>query len=378
MKRLLHLIALVIVLISAQGCRDEIYVFPSETTPVAPGTDGDIMGFYLLNEGNMGSNKASLDYFDATAGNYIRNIYSERNPSAVKELGDVGNSMVIYGSKLYAMINCSHKVEVMDARTARRINKIDIANCRAAVGHGKYLYVTSYVAPVGVDPKSPCGAVFKVDTLSLEVVGSVTVGYQPEDIAVVNGKLYVANSGGYLAPNYDRTVSVIDIATFEVVSTIDVGINLNRIAVDRHGLLYVTSRGDNGDVPPSLYVIDPDAGAVTAHLDIPVSRMVISGDSAYYYGTERNEIAGYTRNSYGIIDLATQKRIDTDFFENSTVESVKMPYCIAINPENGDLYLTDARNYVSSGRIHCFDRSGNLKWSQKTGDIPADIVFLRK
>ena len=54
-------------------------------------------GMYVLNEGNMGSNKATLDYFDETTGVYHKNIYAERNPNVVKELGDVGNDAVLPG-----------------------------------------------------------------------------------------------------------------------------------------------------------------------------------------------------------------------------------------------------------------------------------------
>ena len=56
-------------------------------------------GFFLLNEGNMGSNKSTLDYYDYETGVYTKNIYAERNPGVVKELGDVGNDIQIYGNK---------------------------------------------------------------------------------------------------------------------------------------------------------------------------------------------------------------------------------------------------------------------------------------
>ena len=40
-----------------------------------------------------------LIFYDSTTGKYHRNIYAERNPSVVKELGDVGNDLQIYGDK---------------------------------------------------------------------------------------------------------------------------------------------------------------------------------------------------------------------------------------------------------------------------------------
>lgn len=52
-----------------------------------------------------------------------------------------------------------------------------------------------------------------------------------------------------------------------------------------------------------------------------------------------------------------------------------IPYGIAIHPRNGDIYVTDAKNYVSSGVLHCYSREGVHKWSVRTGDIPAHMVF---
>lgn len=96
------------------SCREDERIIPSTPNQVTPGVSGtSVKGFFLLNEGNMGSNKATLDYFDYETGIYHKNIYAERNPGVVQELGDVGNDIQIYGNKLYAIINCSHFVEVM-------------------------------------------------------------------------------------------------------------------------------------------------------------------------------------------------------------------------------------------------------------------------
>lgn len=114
------------------SCREDELVVPTEYDIITdePSASSKIRGFYLVNEGNMGSNKCTLDYFDYFTGLYARNFYAERNPNVVKELGDVGNDIGIYGSKLYVVVNCSHKVEVMDARTGIRLGQVDIPNCR--------------------------------------------------------------------------------------------------------------------------------------------------------------------------------------------------------------------------------------------------------
>lgn len=88
----------------------------------------------------------------------MRNIYPSRNPDVVKELGDVGNEIAVYGDKLYAVINCSHYVEVMDVHTAKHIGSIDILNCRYIVFNKGKAYISSYAGSGADRPELPVPA----------------------------------------------------------------------------------------------------------------------------------------------------------------------------------------------------------------------------
>ena len=365
------------------ACREIELVVPTEYellpgVPIDP--DARPAGMYLLNEANMGSNKSSIDYVDFRNAYYVRNIYAERNPEVVKELGDVGNDIQIYGNKLYAVINCSHKVEVMDVRTGKRIGQVDIPNCRyIRFAKGK-AYVSAYVGPVAIDPNAQLGAVYEVDTASLAVTRKVTVGYQPDELEVLGEYLYVANSGGYRAPDYDSTVSVVEIYGMKQIQKIPVGINLHRIRKDRYGKLWVTSRGDYNTIPSRLYVLDrKDKNSkemvVKDTLDIPCSEMYIQGDSLYFYSVEWNKQTERNTVTYGIIDVRTGQLVTDHFITDGTEQDIVIPYGICVHPTTGDIYVTDAKNYVSSGVLHCYDRHGKKKWSVRTGDIPAHMAF---
>ena len=365
------------------ACREIELVVPTEYellpgVPIDP--DARPAGMYLLNEANMGSNKSSIDYVDFRNAYYVRNIYAERNPEVVKELGDVGNDIQIYGNKLYAVINCSHKVEVMDVRTCKRIGQVDIPNCRyIRFAKGK-AYVSAYVGPVAIDPNAQLGAVYEVDTASLAVTRKVTVGYQPDELEVLGEYLYVANSGGYRAPDYDSTVSVVEIYGMKQIQKIPVGINLHRIRKDRYGKLWVTSRGDYNTIPSRLYVLDrKDKNSkemvVKDTLDIPCSEMYIQGDSLYFYSVEWNKQTERNTVTYGIIDVRTGQLVTDHFITDGTEQDIVIPYGICVHPTTGNIYVTDAKNYVSSGVLHCYDRHGKKKWSVRTGDIPAHMAF---
>lgn len=370
-------------LIIAAACRHDELVVPSEYDIIGDeNTSGNIRGIYLLNEGNMGSNKCTLDFYDYSTGLYSRNIYAERNPEAVKELGDVGNDIGIYGSKLYIVVNCSHKVEVLDARKGTRLGQIDIPNCRYIRFHRGKAYISSYIGPVLIDTKAPKGAVFEVDTTTLAISRKVSVGYQPEEMAIIGDYMYVANSGGYRAPDYDRTVSVIQTIDMKQVRQIDVAINLHRILADTHNQLWVSSRGDYNSTPSRLFVLsgNPASGRVdvTDTVNVPCSAMALFGDSLYYFAVNYDSGAAQNNVSYGIINTKSHKIIAENFITDGTEHNIAVPYGIAVHPENGDIFITDAKNYVSSGTLHCYNKHGRKKWTARTGDIPAHITFLKK
>ena len=379
-KRLLRAsVALMLAVLPFASCRKGEFVLPSTSIEVGGGdSGGDIKGFFLLNEGNMGSNKASLDYYDYETGIYHVNIYAERNPGVVYELGDVGNDIQIYGNKLYAVINCSNLVEVMDVNTARHLAAIPIPNCRYIVFNGRYAYVSSYAGKVVIDPNARLGYVAKVDLNSLQVVDTCDVGYQPEEMVVVGNKLYVANSGGYRVPNYDNTVSVIDLNTFTEIKKITVGINLHRMAIDARGNIYVSSRGDYYDIHSKVYVINSHNDMVTDVLNFPASEFCLSGDSLFYYSTEYSKYTGQNTISYGIYDTRKKRVVTTNFITDGTEKSIEVPYGLAVNPDTKEIFVTDAKNYVTPGTLYCFTPEGKKKWSVTTGDIPAHFVFTTK
>ncbi|MBQ1969006.1 MAG: YncE family protein [Flavobacteriales bacterium] len=376
----IKIITSLLIILSLLSCRKEDRIINSTSTGITNGEKTEsVKGFFLLNEGNMGSNKASLDYFDYETGVYTKNIYAERNPSVVKELGDVGNDIQIYGDKLYAIINCSHFVEVMDVNTAKHITQISIPNCRYITFKGGYAYVSSYAGPVLIDPNARLGYVAKVDTLTMAVVDTCTVGYQPEEMVITGDKLYVANSGGYRVPNYDRTISVIDLKTFKVTKTIDVAINLHRMEIDKYGYLYVSSRGDYYGTPSKTYIIDTRTDTVVDELSLlPNSNMTLSGDSLYIYSTEWSYLTNSNTISYAIYNVKTRRTVSRNFITDGTEKSIKIPYGIAVHPETHEIYVTDAKDYVTPGTLHCYTPEGKRKWSITTGDIPAHIVFTHK
>lgn len=375
--RLIDVLLAVLLSVVVASCRDDVEVVPMQSVVVkgAAQPESDLKGFYVLNEGNMGSNKCTLDYMDIATGTYFRNIFPQANPSAVMELGDVGNHAIVYGNKLYLAVNCSHKVEVLDARTARRVATIDVASPRFLLAHEGSVYVTSYVGREVGMADAPLGEVCRIDTAQLHINARTTVGYQPEQMAVAGGFMYVANSGGYRAPVYDNRLSVINLGAMEVVRNITVGPNLELLVADGAGSLWLTERGDIDGHQRRLHVLDVDPSTGNAKVaktfEVAITAMACHDDVLYTIGTDPEGKVVSTKFS-----TISRTSMPEGVVESSQTSKLVHPYSLAINPENGNILIGDARNYISSGRLYCFTPDGKLLWETSTGDIPSSIVFV--
>jgi hypothetical protein len=375
-RQLVKYLLLACLAISYSACRKDAKPITEGDKPLLTPDPGSVIkGLYLLNEGNMNMNKASLDYLDYTTGVYRRNTYNQTNPEVTKGLGDVGNDIGIYGSKVYVVVNVSNKVEVLDKTTGKRISLINIANCRYVAFNNGKAYVSAYLGVVG-DPKAPNGAVNEIDTTTLQITRKVTVGRQPEEMAIVGQKLYVANSGGYTPSNYERTVSVIDLNSFTEIKRIDVAINLDRVKADKYGDIYVTSRGDYYNIPSKLFVIDTKIDQVKKQFDFGASNLWIDDDVAYMYSYQFSYLNGKNTTSYAMLNVKDEALINSKFITDGTESSIKVPYGIAVNPITKEVFVTDAKDYITPGTLYCFSPTGKKEWSTVTGDIPAHFAFV--
>ena len=179
-------------------------------------------------------------------------------------------------------------------------------------------------------------------------------------------------------PNYETELSVIDLKTFTETQRIPVAKNLHHVKADTHGQLWVNNRGDYQNTPSRLYCVDLATKKVIATIENAVSDFDICGDSLYFYSTDFSEATMQYTITYGIVNVVTRQVVTQHFITDGTEQQIRKPYGVKVHPLTRDIFVTDARDYVSPGTLYCFSKEGTLKWSARTGDIPAHIAFLCK
>jgi len=331
---------------------------------VAPKTDtptAQRAGIYVLNQGGAGHNNSTLTYYDYSSKTLVADQFSAANSST---LGDVGNDLGIYGSKMYIVVNNSNAIYITQAKTAKQVKKITLNQPRSIVFNKNYAFVTSYSGTVSV-----------IDTASLTITKTITVGDDPEQMAISNGKLYVANSGGLLYPNPPtNTVSVIDLNTLTETKKITVQVNPVTMAADSYSNVYVMSLGDFVATPAGMTVVDATTDAVKSKPTVSLGYNVpvyAQGDYIYYVTTTDNK-------SYqiAVYNAKTQAVSSANFITDGTV--ITTPYTISGDPQTGEIFIGDAKDYSSNGSVVAFDKTGKKEYSITVGISPGKIVLVNK
>ena len=330
-----------------------------------PATPVITTGTYVLNSGSMGKNNASMTYYDLTTGVATADIYNLKNG---KGLGDTGQDALIYGSKLYVVVNKSSTIQVMDKHTATVTKSIAMETSPGVPSYPRFM--TAYNGKIYVTQWD--GTVACVDTTSLSVIKTLKVGPNPEGIAVANSKLYVAISGG-LNKVKDSTVAVINPTSFTVDKTIVVGLNPQGLIADALGNVFVVAMGDYVKVMPSILKIDGTSGSTTKISVTNPRNIAVDGNNLYVM------TFGYDANFQAVNKKLVIVNSQTSAITNSNVLTgdsiLKTPYSLDINPITKDIYIGET-DYVTSGKMYCYDKLGASKFKFSAGLNPIKTVFV--
>lgn len=357
LSSIISLLLLVAALI-ANSCKKE----PLHPLPPPPAELSK--GLLVLNEGLFNMNNSSLTWYDFNTGKHQTDYFEIRNN---RRLGDTGNDIGIYGNKIYIVVSLSGTIEVLDRDTGKSIRQINLGSSSGSTMPRSISFGNGMAFVCAFD-----GTVTVIDTVSLQPVRTIAVGRNPEDIAVVNNKIYVSNSGGLDFPNYDSTISVIDITSFEEIKRIPVRINPSFLHQCQNGQLFVISRGNYTDIKSCLQIIDTQTDElIYTFTGFEPVDMAIHGDTAFVYTSSLNGAP----QSVLLLRLSTRQVISPNFIaDGTTIETI---YAIETDPVSGNVFIADAMGFVNQGRVFCFDRNGRLIKTIPAGLNPGRMIIIR-
>ncbi len=333
----------------------------------------------ICNEGNWQSDNGQLSYYDGTAGVLTNKWFRQVNGS---KLGDTPNDIIQVNDTLIAIaVNWSNIIQYIHPDGTACGATENVPNNRRMCTDGNYLYITSYAHQCG-NQTFEKGYVAKIDVKTKQVVATCEVGWEPEGVRLYEGKLYVANTGGYAFSEnhaYETTVQVVDAETMKSIKTIDTGcINLYGEMSQAGQYLCINSCGDYYNVKPKTVIVDCKTDEVKT-FDFPATYNSTDGDVFYTVGSEFSYNTGEYVYSIKTINPKTQEVKDGIFCEAITqkIKEITSLYELYISPYTKNVYFTDANSYGSAGYLYGYTKEGQQVFApQKVYVNPAHILAL--
>jgi len=316
-------------------------------------------GVFILNEGNFGAGNASVDFL-STDGVVTHDIYSLINN---EPLGDVAQSIYMDGDLAYIVLNGSAKIEIVNRYSFEKVGTVStgLVNPRYMTILNGMAYVTNWGDPT--DPSDDFVAVINLSNFT--VSSTITVSEGPEQIVSANNRIYVAHMGGW---NFGNTISVINPGTNSVSSTIQTG-DVPESLIASNDFLYVLCSGkpdwSGEETVGSLIMFDTNTNmqlsTVPFALGIHPTKLVTDGNMLYY--TEADIVKA--------VDMLDMNNSTTLF--STSPQGVFGAYGLAVS--NGKVYIGDAGDYTSDGRILIYSTTGNLIETHTAGLLPNNFGF---
>lgn len=345
-KSLLHALSVCLIVVIVNACVN------NSSNPPSVG------GVYVLNEGNFNKGNASITAYNPETGDVNQQAFQAKNGSN-HVLGDLGQSFAHIDGRLYAVINNSDKIEVMDPQTLQSIGTISLPEGSSP------RYMVKASDGIGLVTNLYKNSVYAIDLSSLTVMKEIPVGHNPEGIAVSNSKAYVANSG----LGAGNSLSIIDTQTMQVVDSLNVGDNPTTVKTDASGRVWVVCTGayndynDPGDDTPGKIVL------LNGSDGVPLDSLEVGGHPTDLLLDDNRGIAYLLNGTVEQINMNNLSVENTSFIDRNL-------YAIGYTDvQDYRIYGADPKNYQQAGKAIIFNQDGAVVDSFKTGIIPGDFYF---
>lgn len=347
-KRLILLVALLSGAALFTSCkRDEPEPSNNNARTFTPGE-----GFFILNEGGFNAGNSSVSYYalsGTNAGSSFNNLFQAAN---AVPLGDVAQSMTLINGRIYAVINNSSKIVVMNP-----FNLGATTTITGLAGPRNMLQVDANTALI---TQMYSSQVAVLDLSSNSISGYIDLGVTSEAIISAGGKIFVTSQES------DKLYSFTSVTTPSIDSSITIAPGGNSMVVDGNGKLWVLAYGYWAtSAPGGLFRVDPNL------MTVEVSMPMTTWDFATHLTTNPGGDSLFYLN-YNIYRMAVSDgTLPSAAFISGTGHAF---YTIGLMPNTSNFFAGDAVDYVQSGLLFRYDAAGTQLDVDTVGVIPNSFL----
>ncbi len=328
-----------------------------DTPPTLPQQQGSITtGKRLLicDEGGFVYNNASISIYDPSSNATIINAYAAANSN--QNLGDVLQSATKFNNKYYLVVNNSGKIVVCDKNLTRLATISGFLSPRymQVVSNNK-AYVSNFKLPTNANQTNYLQV---LNMATNAITKSIRLDGWTEQMIESYGKVYITNQN-------KKYVYVID-AINDQLDSIYVGATSNCIVKDVNEKLWVSYNADSTvNLSSGLIRINPLNNSIEANISLNTTHNSIS----------RLSINGNGTTLYYLMNDVCKMDINSTTATNIIQQGTHTFYGLCIDPDDETIYVSDAGNYNSNGKLFRYQSNANYVGTYTVGLIPGFMMI---
>ena len=339
-KKIIPILPILLLILSLSSCtRDELI---NPTVPVISST----IGTYVLSEGGFSQGSSELSFYSVPLDSFYSSIFHPGN------LGLFTSGMVLKDNYLYVLEQGNYgapgKIYKLDTTGKMIASQIVGLNPYSLAISNNKIYLTN-------------GPASNVSVLNLNDFGfikNINVGAYPQEIMAYGNSVFVCNTSVYGGAQ-DSSVSVIDVNSDNVISTIWLHKDPSSIELSNSNKILVGCPGANGMIfiidPVSFAKIDSIVPAEGFGKDLSVD---MQSDNVYFIS-----------NSNNIVQLNLTNKTNNTIIQNQN-PSVSFFYGYKFDSKNRKHYICDARNFQSIGYFMVLNFENYIEKNFSAGIAP--------
>ncbi|MBL0309462.1 MAG: hypothetical protein IPP77_07260 [Bacteroidetes bacterium] len=315
-------------------------------------------GVFICNEGPFNFGSGEISFYNPMNQEISNNLFQAANQYA---LGDVAQSLFIRDSLGFIVVNNSQKIEVVNIASMKKIRTILIPGSSP-----RYFYaLNDSIAYVSELYKSKIyvlnyqsGVVIKeIDQVSRWTEHLMKYG---NDILVEERNLdaFPSSQAGFVRIN-SNSHAVVQHYSFD-------GSNIQGMAKDKDNRLWLLMDGDTAhSINSSLVCLNEDF-SVHRMISFPLNhhpallRINATGDTLLYLDSDIYRFS------------ISDNQLSATPFISRNGHNI---YALDIDSKSGDIYFSDALDFVQASRVYRYDKSGQLIHSFTAGIIAGNFTF---
>lgn len=323
-------------------------------------------GVYIVNEGNFMYGNSSLSFYDPTAKRVYNQVFQARNGAP---LGDVAQSMSIWGNLGFIVVNNSGKIYIIDSRTGEYRGNI------SGLSSPRYVHFVNEKKAYITDLYAKKISIF--NPITFQITGTISVGNSNSEFNQHSTEQMIQYKNKVFTNcwSYDNKILVINSDTDQLSDSIEVFKQPNSLVIDKNNKVWVLTDGGFEGSPygyeqAGLVKIDAET------LEIERTFRFAKGEHPLNLCINPTSDTLYFLNRHVWKMAVSEKRLPEQPFIASKYTSLYGGFfSLAIDPSSKEIYVGDAIDHRQNGLVYRYTASGKLTDEIKVGISPGDFAF---